>query len=71
MNPSSITPYPRSYWVVPGRLLAGFYPGAPEPVEAAGKLQALFDAQWLRPSPETPAQIDFVRSWPRHEKFFR
>lgn len=37
------TPYPRSYWVMPGRLLAGYYPGAPDPVEAAGKLQALFD----------------------------
>jgi hypothetical protein len=173
---------------MPGQLLAGFYPGAPEPVEAAGKLQALFDvgircivnlmepderdyrhgalfadysgiftdiaaeqqetvsclrfpvrdlhapdiatmhrildaidaaietgrpvyvhcwggigrtgtavgcylirrglaapetvietirqlrsteAQWHRPSPETPDQIEFVRAWPRHEKFFR
>lgn len=182
-----LTPYPRSYWVMPGRLLAGYYPGAPDPVEAAGKLQVLFDvgircivnlmepderdhrhgglfadysgifaeiaaeqqeavsclrfpvpdlqvpdidtmhrildaidaaieagrpvyvhcwsgigrtgtavgcclirrglaapetvvetirrlregvdAQWSRPSPETRAQIDFVRSWPRHEKF--
>ena len=40
---SLLTPFPRSYWVMPGRLLVGYYPGAPDPVEAAGKLQALFD----------------------------
>jgi hypothetical protein len=31
---------------MPGQLLAGYYPGAPEFIEAAGKLQALFDS-WL------------------------
>lgn len=31
-------PLPDSYWVVPGRLLAGEYPGAPDEAEARQKL---------------------------------
>jgi hypothetical protein len=38
------TPFPRSYWVVPGRLLAGYYPGAPFQSEMEAKLNALLDA---------------------------
>ncbi len=34
-------PIPDSYWVVPGRLLAGEYPGARRPVEARRKLRRL------------------------------
>ena len=37
-------PFPRSYWVQPGRLLAGCYPGAPGPREVARKLRGLLDA---------------------------
>jgi hypothetical protein len=37
-------PFPRSYWVEPGRLLAGYYPGAPAEEEAEAKLGALLDA---------------------------
>ena len=37
-------PFPRSYWVVPGRLLAGFLPSDPEPAGADAKLRALLDA---------------------------
>ena len=37
-------PYPRSYWVVPGILLAGCYPGAKDPKEATEKLTALLHA---------------------------
>jgi hypothetical protein len=37
-------PFPRSYWVVPGKLLAGFYPGAKEPKEAEAKITALLNA---------------------------
>jgi ADP-ribosylglycohydrolase len=44
MRPSIPTPFPRSYWVIPGRLLAGAYPGAKDPAEASLKLKALFDA---------------------------
>jgi len=37
-------PFPRSYWVIPGKLLAGFYPGAKDPKEATIKLTALLNA---------------------------
>jgi len=43
MDNYPLTPFPRSYWVLPGSLLAGFYPGSQDPVEAGAKLQALFD----------------------------
>lgn len=36
-------PFDSSYWVVPGRLLAGFHPGDPDPREAERKLGALLD----------------------------
>ena len=36
-------PFPRSYWVEPGRLLAGFFPGDHDSIEADYKLQALLD----------------------------
>ena len=36
-----IIPYDRSYWVVPGRLLAGFFPASPDPDETTVKLRAL------------------------------
>jgi hypothetical protein len=38
------TPFPSSYWVVPGKLLAGYYPGAKDPKEATSKIAALLDA---------------------------
>ena len=37
-------PFPRSYWVIPGKLLAGFYPGSKDPKEATAKLTALINA---------------------------
>jgi hypothetical protein len=37
-------PFPRSYWVVPGELLAGCYPGAKNPKEATAKLTALINS---------------------------
>jgi ADP-ribosylglycohydrolase/protein-tyrosine phosphatase len=37
-------PLPNSYWVVPGRWLAGEYPGGRSPLEASNRLQALLDA---------------------------
>lgn len=36
-------PFHQSYWVVPGKLLAGFYPGHSEPDKATVQLQALVD----------------------------
>lgn len=38
-----VIPYDRSYWVVPGRLLAGFYPAAKDPAETDEKLTRLLD----------------------------
>jgi protein tyrosine phosphatase len=37
-------PFPRSYWVIPGKLLAGFYPGSKDLKEATSKLTALINA---------------------------
>lgn len=37
-------PYPNSYWVQPGRLLAGEYPGAFMPTMARRRLRLLLDA---------------------------
>ena len=34
-------PFPRSYWVIPGKLLAGAYPGSDDPEEAIEKINAL------------------------------
>ncbi|MBS0260650.1 MAG: dual specificity protein phosphatase family protein [Planctomycetes bacterium] len=36
-----VIPFDRSYWVVPGRLLAGFYPSSAHPHEATEKLHRL------------------------------
>jgi hypothetical protein len=36
-------PYDRSYWVVPGKLLAGYYPGTPDREGTVAKLGALLD----------------------------
>jgi hypothetical protein len=34
-------PFPGSYWVLPGKLLAGYCPGSKDPKEATEKLTAL------------------------------
>ena len=36
-------PFDRSYWVIPGQLLAGFYPGGTTKQEAEKKLRSLLD----------------------------
>jgi hypothetical protein len=41
---TSPVPFPRSYWVIPGKLLAGCYPGAKDPRDATAKLTALIDS---------------------------
>jgi hypothetical protein len=43
-DPDAIPPTASSYWVVPGRLLAGAYPGASDPEAHRAKVQALIDA---------------------------
>lgn len=37
-------PFPRSYWVIPGKFLAGCYPGDKNPVKARLKLEGLIDS---------------------------
>ena len=41
---TSLVPFPRSYWVIPGKLLAGCYPGAKDPKEATAKLTGLINS---------------------------
>src|SRR6478735_8945932 len=36
-------PFARSYWAVPGQILAGFYPGDRDPLVALNKLNALLE----------------------------
>ena len=36
-------PFPRSYWVVPGRFLAGYYPGSRHSATAKKKLKSLLE----------------------------
>jgi hypothetical protein len=42
--PITPVPFPHSYWVIPGKLLAGYYPGAKNSKEASTKLTALINA---------------------------
>ena len=37
-------PFNRSYWVVPGKLLAGGYPGSEDPIEEERNLKGLIQA---------------------------
>ena len=41
-------PFPRSYWVIPGLLLAGEYPGSRDYVKEKEKLTGLLDAGILQ-----------------------
>jgi hypothetical protein len=45
MNEGGVPPLPfgRSYWVVPGKLMAGYYPGATSRQEAEKKLRSLLE----------------------------
>ena len=44
MNVAGQAPFDRSYWVLPGTLLAGCYPGELDPEQARKKLQGLVNA---------------------------
>jgi len=37
-------PFARSYWAVPGRFLAGFFPGSKNPVQETANMEGLIDA---------------------------
>ena len=45
--PSPVLPYDRSYWVLPGQLLAGYVPVKPDPAGTRRQLRALL-AQGIR-----------------------
>jgi ADP-ribosyl-[dinitrogen reductase] hydrolase len=71
--PSPALPLPNSYWVIPGKLLAGEYPGGQTPEETQARLQKLLDAgvrcfidltqpDELEPYDyDLPASIDYLR----------
>ena len=40
---SNRLPFPHSYWVVPGKLLAGNYPGSKDPAEMRQKINGLIE----------------------------
>jgi hypothetical protein len=50
------TPFQHSYWVVPGKFLAGCYPGSEDPAETENRCKALLD-QGLR------TFIDLMEPW--------
>lgn len=37
-------PFDRSYWVIPGQLLAGFFPGSKDPVQESANMEGLISA---------------------------
>ena len=43
-NPSKPTPCSRTYWVIEDWLLAGAYPGRPDPVDHRQRIKSLYEA---------------------------
>jgi len=67
-------PFNRSYWVVPGQLLAGCYPGSDDPAEEEKNLKGLIQAgirhvislmaphEYNRPDDPFPPYVDHMES---------
>jgi protein tyrosine phosphatase (PTP) superfamily phosphohydrolase (DUF442 family) len=67
-------PFNRSYWVVPGKLLAGGYPGSEDPIEEERKLKELIQSgishvisllepsEYDRPDDPFPPYVDHMES---------
>ncbi len=36
-------PFPKTWWITPGRVLGGCFPGAPDPADVDGRLRGLLD----------------------------
>ena len=65
-------PFNRSYWVVPGKLLAGCYPGSEDPIEEGKRLKGLIQAgirhvislmepqEYNRPDDPFPPYVDHM-----------
>jgi len=74
MTEISRIPFNRSYWVVPGKLLAGGYPGSENPVEEKRKLKGLIQVgirhvislmepqEYNRPDDPFPPYVDHMES---------
>ena len=58
-------PFTNSYWVVPGKLAAGEYPGAKEPQAARSKIRALQNAgvDWLIDLTEPGELLPYENLW--------
>jgi len=67
-------PFNRSYWVVPGKLLAGAYPGSEDPIEEEKNLKGLIQSgirhvislmepqEYNRPDDPVPPYVDHMES---------
>jgi hypothetical protein len=67
-------PFNRSYWVVPGKLLAGGYPGSEDPIEEKRNLKSLIKSgirhvisllgpqEYSRPDDPFPPYVDHMES---------
>ena len=67
-------PFNRSYWVVPGKLLAGGYPGSEDPIEEERNLKGLIQVgirhvislmepqEYSRPDDPFPPYVDHMES---------
>jgi len=74
MTKISKVPFNRSYWVVPGKLLAGGYPGSEDPAEEERNLKGLIQAgirhvislmepqEYNRPDDPFPPYVDHMES---------
>jgi hypothetical protein len=74
MKEISKVPFNRSYWVVPGKLLAGGYPGSEDPIEEERNLKGLIQAgirhvisllepqEYDRPDDPYPLYVDHMES---------
>ncbi len=75
--PAPSRPFPNTYWIAPGRLLAGEYPGAPEKNDAEVRLKSLLAAgiDWFIDLTEADELSDYASLLPaldpavRHQRF--
>jgi len=74
MTEISKVPFNRSYWVVPGKLLAGCYPGSEDPIEKERNLKGLIQVgirhvislmepqEYNRPDDPFPPYVDHLET---------
>ena len=76
-------PFNRSYWVVPGKLLAGCYPGSEDPIEEEKNIKGLIQSgirhvislmepqEYNRPDDPFPPYVDHMESFAQKLKIIR